>query len=517
MIGFRYCERDKIVDIRILENERWFGPEVAHALDYPMDVSSEVTIDLSLPDCVNQTQPLLLSTEGRYVYAHKGFRASFSQGMLSITDAHEEIDFSEGFGSLRGAFLAAAGKHFPANGVLPPEEFFVSPQFNTWIELIYNQNQTDILNYARTAVREGFKPGVLMIDDLWSNYYGKWDFDRAKFPDPKAMIDELHALGFKVILWLCPFVSLDSAEYRALSAKGAFVCTESGDPCRIGWWNGVSAMLDLSNPVDEQWLTDQTDRLIRAYGVDGFKFDAGEARRYTPDQKTARPVLPVEQTELWAKFGLKYPYNEYRACYACAGLPLVQRLCDKNHLWGRAGLAEVVPNSVMQGLLGYQYCCPDMVGGGYYADFLPGAAGFDPELFLRYTAASALLPMIQFSAAPWRVLCTEDYACVKALMAQREEYLPEIMDLVRQSAVTGESAVRHMEYVFPHEGLSDVKDQFMLGDTILVAPCIQKGKTEREVRLPAGAWKAEDGTLYEGGKTVTVPAPFDRVPVLRRI
>ncbi len=504
------------MEIKILENELWFGPEVGNGLDYPMSAQSEKTINLEKASCGNQTQPLLLSTEGRYVYAHKGFCAVFSGGTLTLTSTHDTIDFSEGHGNLRGAFLAAAGKHFPANGVLPPEDFFTSPQFNTWIELIYDQNQKDILNYARAAVREGFKPGILMIDDLWSNYYGKWDFDRAKFPDPKAMMDELHELGFKVILWICPFVSMDSAEYRDLSGKGALVRSENGDPAHIYWWNGISAVLDFSNPVDEQWFTEQTRRLVNDYGVDGFKFDAGDAVYYSENHKTAHPVLPVEQTELWAKFGLKYPYNEYRACYACAGLPLVQRLCDKGHRWERGGLAEIIPNSVMQGMLGYQYGCPDMVGGGSFADFLPGAVNFDSELFLRYTAASALLPMIQFSAAPWRVLCKEDYACVKALMAQREKYLPEIMDLVRQSALTGESAVRHMEYVFPHEGLSDVKDQFMLGDTILVAPCIQKGKTEREVRLPAGVWKAEDGTLYEGEKTVTVPAPFDRVPVFRK-
>ncbi len=503
------------MEIQILENEQWFGPEARFGLDYPMDAQSEKTVDLEKTDCINQVAPLLLSTEGRYVYAHRGFCAVFAHGKLTVTSAHDEIDFSEGFGSLRGAFLAAAGKHFPANGVLPPEEFFVSPQFNTWIELYFNQNQKDILAYAHRVVAEGFKPGILMIDDLWSNYYGKWDFDRAKFPDPKVMMDELHALGFKVILWLCPFISLDSAEYRELSGKGGLVRNESGDPCHIFWWNGISAELDMTNPIDVQWLTDQTERLIKDYGVDGFKFDAGDATFYSEDQKTARPVLPYEQTELWAQFALNFPYNELRACYACAGLPLVQRLRDKCHRWERGGLAEIIPNSIMQGLLGYQYGCPDMVGGGFAHEFVPGAP-FDSELFLRYTAASALLPMIQFSAAPWRVLHAEELACVKALMAQREEYLPEIMDLVRQSAVTGESAVRHMEYVFPHEGLSDVKDQFMLGDTILVAPCIQKGKTEREVRLPAGVWKAEDGTVYEGGKTVTVPAPFDRVPVLRK-
>lgn len=505
------------MEIKFLDNEYWFGPEVAKGLEYPLSNESTVEVCTEPAPCGNQTQPLMLSTCGRYIFCQTGFTAKFDKGTLTVTSKTGEVDFSEGHENLRGAFLAASNKHFPANGMLPPEDFFTSPQFNTWIELIYDQNQKDILNYARTAVKEGFKPGVLMIDDLWSNYYGKWDFDRAKFPDPKAMMDELHALGFKVILWICPFVSMDSAEYRDLCGKGAFVRSEGGDPAHTWWWNGISAVLDMTNPVDLEWFKGQCDRLVNEYGVDGFKFDAGDAHFYSENEKMHEQILPTGQTELWAKFGLNYAYNEFRACYACGGLPLVQRLCDKGHTWGKGGLAELVPNSCMQGMLGYAFGCPDMVGGGSFADFLPGATRFDPELFLRSTSASALLPMIQFSAAPWRVLDEEQYAAVKSMMAQREEYMPEIMELVRTSATTGESAVRHMEYVFPGEGLQGVKDQFMLGDTILVAPCLEKGANTREVKLPAGTWKAEDGTVYEGGKTVNVSAPFDRVPVFRKI
>ena len=503
--------------IKILDGEKWFGSEVVHALDYPYGADSEATVDTEHCSCGNQTAPLMLSSAGRYLWCDKGFTAVFSGGEITADSANGEIDFSDERGTLRTAYAAACAKHFPSNGVLPPEEFFTRPQFNTWIELIYDQNQKDILAYARKAVEEGFEPGILMIDDIWSNYYGKWDFDRAKFPDPKAMIDELHTLGFKVIMWICPFVSPDSAEFREVSSKGGFIKDENGAIRFVSWWNGYSAELDLTNPVDEEWFTAQTARLVKEYGVDGFKFDAGDSNYYGENDTTARKILPTGQTELWAKFGLKYPYNEFRACFGCAGLPLVQRLCDKGHAWGRGGVAEIVPNSVMQGLLGYGYCCPDMVGGGSFADFLPGAKAFDSELFVRYCAASTLLPMIQFSAAPWRVLNDEEYACIKSLMKQRKEYLPVIKDLIKHTAETGEPAVRHMEYVFPDEGLYDCKDQFMLGDSLLIAPCLEKGKREREVRLPSGKWQSEDGKVYDGGKTVTVPAPFDRVPVLRKI
>ena len=57
---------------------------------------------------------------------------------------------------------------------------------------MYNPNQKDVLNYAKQVLANGMPAGVLMIDDNWSNYYGHFDFDKEKFPDAKAMIDELH-------------------------------------------------------------------------------------------------------------------------------------------------------------------------------------------------------------------------------------------------------------------------------------------------------------------------------------
>ena len=126
----------------------------------------------------------------------------------------DPAELYEGYTDLRGAFRAAAEAHFPADGKLPPEEFFSKPQYNTWIELIYNQNQKDITEYCRHIVENDMPKGVIMIDDLWTPYYGSWEFDRVKFPDPKGMIDLLHEWGFRVMLWICPFVSPDSFEFE---------------------------------------------------------------------------------------------------------------------------------------------------------------------------------------------------------------------------------------------------------------------------------------------------------------
>ena len=63
-----------------------------------------------------------------------------------------------------------------------------------------------------------------------------------------------------------------------------------------------------------------------------------------------------------------------------------------------------------------------------------------------------------------------------------------------------------------------MEDAYCFGDDVLVAPIFEAGATERKVYLPAGtAWiDAESGECYDGGQSVTVPAPIDVIPVFVR-
>ena len=74
-----------------------------------------------------------------------------------------------------------------------------------------------------------------------------------------------------------------------------------------------------------------------------------------------------------------------------------------------------------------------------------------------------------------------------------------------------------MEYEFPHQGYERVSDQFMLGSDILVAPVINKGQVERDVKLPCGKWLYLGKDEYDGGATVTVPSPLNILPYFVRV
>jgi alpha-glucosidase len=510
-----YAQGKFKTEITIQKDEKWWGAFVGFGQEMPFG-NLELQ-DLATQNYNNQNAPLLISSNGRYLWSDSPFKFSVQADKLDIYSEAEELNVIQAGKTLKEAFLNASKLHFPSSGKIPQPLFFSMPQYNTWIELMYNQNQPDILKYAHDAKKQGFPEGVFMIDDNWQKYYGNFEFKPDKFADPKAMIDELHQLGYKIMLWICPFVSADSPEYRDLEKKGFLIKSKgSNTPAMITWWNGVSASYDLTNPEAVKYLKSQLHQVQDKYGVDGFKFDAGDMNYFSGDynlfEKTA---TAVDLCRRWSEIGLDFPYNEYRASWKMGGKPLVQRLGDKDYSW--AALQSLIPQAATAGLLGYSYVCPDMIGGGSFATFLNIEPNqFDQELIVRSAQVHAMMPMMQFSVAPWRILNAENLKITRDFAVFHQKMGNYILALAQQTAQTGEPILRHMEYAFPHQGFAECKDQFMLGDKYLVAPMVVKGN-RRRVKLPKGLWKDDQGKVIKGGQTLEIQVPMSRLPYYEKL
>lgn len=483
------------IAIRLLPNELWWGGAVTFGNKMPM-AKERFSFNLNGDVSQNQSVPLLISSEGRWLWSEDPFRYCFRNDSMVIDKTQNKILFGKNGSSLRDAYQYASRQFFPASGKWPDSLLITAPQYNLWIELMYNPNYQDVLGYAQKVLANGFPAGVLMIDDNWSNYYGEFEFNKEKFPDAKKLMDELHKMGFKTMLWICPFISPDSEVFRELSVKKLLLLDNEGNqtiswnkakkPLLIKWWNGYSACLDLTNPAAQQWLKTKLNTLQNKYGVDGFKWDAGDAYFYdSPQLLSYKKVAATDHSTAWGDAGLQYPLNEYRAMWKMGGQPLVQRLADKEHSW--AALQLLIPNTIAQQLSGYTFTCPDMIGGGQFTSFLPGKI-IDQKLIVRSAQVHALMPMMQFSVAPWRILDAVHLNAVKKIVEVRQQYLPRLMQIMQVAAQTGEPALRPLEYNFPHQGFIEIKDQFMLGENLMVAPIITK-EDARQIVFPKGKWK----------------------------
>ena len=506
------------VEIEIAEGECWWGLATDLGRLMPFDRQTSLSLDHRTQNLNNQTTPLLLSNRGNWVWSTGPIVCTIEGGKITIDTRGELTRGTAEEATLRGAYKEACGRFFAPSGVVPPKEFFTQPQYNTWIELTYNQNEADVLAYAEGIVRNGYPTGVLMIDDNWQKYYGNFEFRPDRFPNPKGMVDKLHEMGFKVMLWVCPFVSPDSAEYRYLASKGYLIKRADGSsPAIVEWWNGHSAAYDMSNPEAVAHLRGELQKLQREYGIDGFKFDAGDPERYLEGRVMpyTEDAYDCEQTELWAKFGLEFPYNEFRACWKMGGEALVQRLGDKDYSWG--DVAKLAPSMVAAGLMGHLYTCPDMIGGGQWTSFFGvNAENIDQRLVVRSCQIHSMMPMMQFSVAPWRILSPEYQAICHRYANWHAEIGEYIYAEALKASVTGEPIVRHMEYAFPNEGFERCTDQYMLGERYLVAP-IMGPEDSRTVMLPRGRWKDDSGKLYRGGRTYTIEVPIDRLLWFERV
>jgi alpha-glucosidase len=512
--AFLGVQAQDTLTLEIEKNEYWWGGLSSDSHLMPYSSSTSLYRDLLGDNYGNQAQSLLVSNHGRYIWSSKPISYRFEEGTITVTSKNGEIKSGKRGTSLRKAFQYSKEQFFPPQGEYPEELMFTAPQYNTWIELIYDQNQKDVLKYARNIIDQGYPPGVLMIDDNWQEDYGVWEFSEEHFPNPQKMMDELHSMGFKVMLWVVPLVSPDSRVYRDLADKDILLKNQDGEPAMIRWWNGVSAALDLSNPDTRSWFKSELDYLINEYGVDGFKFDGGDTHHYQGNLISHKPSLPNDHTRYFAEVGLDYPLNEYRASWKMAGYPLAQRLRDKSHSW--EDVRKLIPGIIAQGLMGYAFTSPDMIGGGQFTSFLNDAT-IDEELIVRSAQVHALMPMMQFSVAPWRILSKRNQKCVKRMAKLHAKMGATILELVKESAETGVPIVRPMAYTYPDSGYATINDQFMLGTEIMVAPVVRKGQRERTVAIPKGTWKAENGNIYHGPTTVKVDVPLERLPWFQKI
>jgi alpha-glucosidase (family GH31 glycosyl hydrolase) len=156
-----------------------------------------------------------------------------------------------------------------------------------------------------------------------------------------------------------------------------------------------------------------------------------------------------------------------------------------------------------------------MIGGGEIGSFLASSKNLDQELIVRYAQSQALMPMMQFSVAPWRVLDNVHLKAIKIALTVRNKFVSYILSLSKEASISGEPIIRPLEYVFPWQGYSEEKKMFMLGDKVLVAPVMEKGIDNITIQLPrvkSGNWKSDDGKIYKSGEKINIAITLNRLP-----
>ncbi len=504
----------KIVDIVIEDGEYWYSGFIDDTVRMPYGKESKTYYDAVNNHAYNEVNPMMISTNGRYLYAEEYGVMSISDGVIHFQSTGD-IDCGKKE-SFKAAYAYLRDRYFPFDGKHPDERLFTNPQYCTWMALGEKPTQAGVLRFAEEIIKEGLPVGELIIDDGWSEYHGQLEFCGGRFPAPKEMCDKLKEYGFFVSVWVTPYVSPDSCNFRELHKKDLLV-KKNGEPFICHWWDGYSACIDFTNPAAIDWFMQKISILQRDYGILGVKMDGGDARIYENGLETYDKAGNTANglAEAYGKVAANFTVSELRSTSKCGGLAIMQRIADRYHAWEeeKEGLKSIVKRSLVMSFCGYPYNCPDMVGGGQMEDVEKNVFE-DEELNIRYMQAATFMPSLQFSKKLWLREGTTK-SVVKKMLALREKYADYILKQVKECSTAGEPIIRTMCYeygVMPAE-----TTQFALGTEMIIAPILAKGLREQKVYLPQGNWQYPNtGEIFTGEQMVIVPAPLEELPYFIR-
>ncbi|KAG0726908.1 Myogenesis-regulating glycosidase [Chionoecetes opilio] len=413
---------------------------------------------------------------------------------------------------VRKVHEATFPKFFSLPEATPDARMIRDPVWSTWAEYHKHVNDSRVLDFARAVSQHGFNNSQVEIDDDWETCYGEAVFKPDSFPDPRGLVDQLHSEGFRVTLWVHPFINNNCPAFTLADQQGYLAKDSSGSTQLTHWWDGTKAgIVDFTNAEAAAWWAQRLLDLQQDTGIDSFKFDAGEAS-WLPENYTLQAdetfwpnIYTMKYVETAAKFGNMI---EVRVGHRTQHLPVFVRMLDKDSNWSyENGLKTLVPSfcilmkpTFLPGLLGYPFVLPDMIGGNAYV-LRPSK-----ELFVRWAQANAFMPALQFSILPWDYdeevteLCQE----VTRLHA---EFAPLLLNLAEEATVSVAPMMRPTWWLCPTlEDCLTADQQFLVGDDLLVAPVVKHIDADTlDVVLPPGEWKqAGTGLVGSGPGTITV-------------
>ncbi|XP_028171145.1 myogenesis-regulating glycosidase-like [Ostrinia furnacalis] len=427
--------------------------------------------------------------------------------------------------------VKSAHKHAVANYLGQPSDvpdfrMVQHPIWSTWAQYSRDINGSNLIEFANVIREHGFNNSQFEVDDLWEVCYGSLTVDTNKFPNFTHFVEEIKALDYRVTLWVHPFINkgCDPWYTEALN-NGYLVLDEAGSP-ETTWWNNngtEAAYIDFTNPAAAEWWYLRVKSLTDTYGIDSFKFDAGESS-FAPQvsQQTGdidlQPHHIVETyVRTCARFG---GMVEVRAGFRTQDLPIYVRMVDRDSIWGtNNGLPTIVTTTIQMNLNGYTLVLPDMIGGnGYNLDHeqadLP-----TKELFIRWVQANTFLPVMQFSFAPWN-FDNETVEISKKYTDLHAAYAENIYAAMEASVNHGTPVNGPLWWIAPDdEKTLVIWDEYLLGEDIIVAPVFQEGVRSRDIYLPSGVWLEEgDPSKLHVGPTWlhSHPAPLDTLPFFVR-
>jgi len=495
--------------------------------------------------------PFVVGTRGWGLFVENPYPATFD--MAATEDDRADVIFGTGAASKDGLtfHLFAADhpldvtKHYYEVTGFPrlPARWALGP----WIWRNENKDQAQVESDLDAIRDQDLATTGYWIDRPYATAVNTFDFNPAQFTDPAAMITKMHALGFRTALWHTPYEDEKTSDAPKTKTLRDYAASHGFYPEKTGLLlNKWGRPIDLTNPDAYAWW----QGLIHQYtdaGVEGFKLDYGED--IVPGVFGGRNVWQFadgsDERTMHSRFQLFY-HRVYAETLPASGGFL---LCRRGTYGDQKNVSVIWPGDLDATFSqrgdkvtqkdGSTYVATGGLPASVIAGLSLGPSGFpfyasdtggyrhsppDKELFTRWFEQTALSSAMEIGTSsndvaweptPANGFDAEMLGWYRTYTRLHLRLWPYEWTYAKQLAVTGRPIERALGLAHPELG-ENPGDEYLFGDSLLVAPVLARGKTTRDVILPDGSWvNWWTGQASDGGQTIHVAAPLDRLPLFQ--
>lgn len=390
--------------------------------------------------------------------------------------------------------------------------------------------ESRVMELAEDFRKRDIPCDVLYLDIDYMDGYRVFTWDKEKFPNPKAMVDNLLERGFKTVTIIDPGVKKDKGYqvYDEGIKNGYFATEKDGITYVNAVWPGDSVYPDYSFEETRKWWADN-QKIMLDDGIKGIWNDMNEPASFNgplpDDVQFKNDGYPTDHREIHnvyghlmskatfeglKKYDNKRPFVITRACYAGTQKYSTVWTGDNQSFWEHLRMS--LPMLMNLGMSGFSFCGTDV--GGF---------GFDctGELLSRWVQVGCFTPLFRNHSTihsrdqePWAFdKETEDIN--RKYIKLRYKLLPYLYDLMFKGEETGLPVMRPLILHYQDDSNTyEINDQFLFGEDIMVAPIVEQGKTARAVYLPEGQWVDYwTKEIIQGKQFIIKEAPLDVCPV----
>ncbi len=386
-------------------------------------------------------------------------------------------------------------------------------------------------------ITNGFRENKIPCDGIYLDIdymdgYRCFTWNNKYFPNPKKMIAELAADGFKTVVIIDPGIRVDdNYEVFKEGKKNHYFCRRSDDYFMEGHvWPGRCQFPDFTNPEVRTWWGGLFDELVKI-GVAGVWNDMNEPAVFGagtfPDDvrhqydghrgshRKAHNIYGMQMVRatyegLRAIMKNKRPFTITRAGYSG-----VQRFSsvwtgDNVASWEHLKLGNIQCQRLS--ISGISFCGTDI--GGFSGE--P-----DGELFTRWIQMGTFSPFMRAHSAgdtkerePWSF--GEPFTAInRKFIELRYRLIPYLYSTFWEHHRYGFPILRPIVMQEQDVLLNHFRqDEFTYGDKILICPVLEPGQTDRNVYLPKGRWyNFWTNECVDGGQEVNVLTPLETIPI----